>query len=116
MFHHVDHAAEVGARVQQQHARLERVGMGALLDDGRPFAVVFAHHHQHAALDARRRQVAERVSSHIGAHNGFPGHRAAQGVMDGRPQHGRRRGFVGTGFHMHAQLVHVGLGLHHHIE
>ena len=36
--------------------------------------------------------------------------------MDGRPQHGRRRGFVGTGFHMHAQLVHVGLGLHHHIE
>ena len=36
--------------------------------------------------------------------------------MDGRAQHGGGRSFVGTRLHMHTQLVHIGFGLHHHIE
>ena len=36
--------------------------------------------------------------------------------MDRGAQHGRRRGFVGTGFDVHAQLLHVVFALHHHVE
>ena len=52
VLHHVNHAAQIGAGVEQQHARLQRIGVGAFLDDRGAFAIVFAHHHQHAAFDA----------------------------------------------------------------
>jgi hypothetical protein len=112
----VHHPAQVGARVQQDHAGLQRVGVRALLDHTGALAVVLAHHHQHAALHTRRRQVGERIGCHVGADDGLPGHRAAQRVVDGRAQHRRGRGLVGTRLHMHAEFVHVAPGLHQHVH
>ena len=37
-------------------------------------------------------------------------------AADWGAQHGRRRGLVGTGFHMHAEFLHQRFGLHHHIQ
>ena len=48
VLHHVDHLAQLRPRVEQAHARLERIGVCALLNDAGAFAVVFAHHDQHA--------------------------------------------------------------------
>jgi hypothetical protein len=112
----VHHPAQVGARVQQNHAGLQRVGVRALLDHAGAFAVVLAHHHQHAALHAGRRQVGECIGCHVGADDGFPGHRAAQRVVDGRAEHRGRRRFVGTSLYMHAKFVHVPFGLHQHVH
>ena len=36
--------------------------------------------------------------------------------MYGGSQHGGGRGLVGAGFHVHAQLVHIGFGLHHNVQ
>ena len=116
VFDHVDHLAQLRPRVEQAHARLERIGVGAFLNDAGTLAVVFAHHDQHAPGHAGRRQIGQRIGRHVGAHNRLPGHRAANRVMDGCAQHRGGRRFVGTGLHVHAQFVHVGLGLHHHIE
>jgi hypothetical protein len=112
----VHHAAQVGARVQQNHAGLECVGMRALLDHAGTLAVVLAHHHQHAPLHARRRQVAQGVGCDVGADDGLPGHRAAQRVVDGRAEHRGRRRFVGTSLYMHPKFVHVPFGLHQHVH
>ena len=90
--------------------------MGTLLDHRGALTIVFAHHDQSAAHHTGRGQIGQGVSRHIGAHNRLPGHRAAQRVVQAGTEHGCGRGFVGTGFDMHTQLVHEGLGLHHHIE
>jgi hypothetical protein len=116
MLDQVHHAAEIGARVQQNHAGLERVGMRAFLDHAGPLAIVLAHHHQHAALHTRRRQVAQGVGRHVGADDRLPCHRAAQRVVDGRAEHRGRRRFVGTGLHVHAEFVHEALGLHQNVH
>ena len=116
VFHHVHHAAQIGARVEQDHAGFQGIGMGSLLDDAGPLSIVFTDHHQHTAQHARRRKVRQRIGRHVGADNRLPGHRTAQRVMNRGPQHGRGRSFVGAGFHMHAQLVHVALGLHQHVH
>ena len=107
---------QIGPRVEQHHAGLERVGVGALLDHAGAFAVVLAHDHQHTAGDAGRSQIGEGIGRHVGADDGLPGDGAAQRVVDGRAQHGGGRGFVGAGLHVHAEFVHVGLRLHHHVE
>ncbi|MNS14411.1 hypothetical protein D3C72_460300 [compost metagenome] len=52
VFHRLDHAFQVGARVQQPDLRFHGERMRAFLHDGRAFAVVFAHDHQRAARDA----------------------------------------------------------------
>ena len=116
MFHHIDHAAQVRPRVQQAHGGFERIGVRALLNHAGAFAIVFAHHNQHAALHAGAGEVAQSVGRHVGADDGLPGHRAAQRVVDAGPEHRCRRGLVGAGLHVHAQLVHVRLGLHHHVQ
>ncbi len=113
---HVHHARQIGPRVEQEHAALERVGVRAFLDHAGAFAVVLAHHDQHAARDAGRGEVGQRVGRHVGADDGLPGDGAAHGVVDGGAQHGRGRGLVGAGLHVHAQGVEVGLGLHHHVQ
>ena len=59
--HHAHHHAQVGPRIEQAHAGLQRIGVGALLDHRGAFAVVLAHHDQRAALDAGRGQVGQRV-------------------------------------------------------
>ncbi len=114
--HHLHQPGQVRARVQQAHAALERIGVGALLDHRGTLAVVLAHHDERAAHHARRRQVGQRVRRHIGADDGFPGHRAAQRVVEGRAQHGRGRGLVRAGLHVHAQGVQVVARLHHHVQ
>ena len=90
--------------------------MGAFLNDRRAFAIVFANDHQHTAFDTGGRQIAQRIGGHVGAHNRFPSDGTAQRIVNGRTQHGRSRGFVGTGFDIHTELLHVVFGLHHHIE
>jgi hypothetical protein len=49
MFHHVNHARQVGARVQQTQRAFQRIRMGAFLNDGCAFAIVFADHDECAA-------------------------------------------------------------------
>ena len=113
---HLHHHCQVGPRVQQQHRRLQRVGVGAFLDDGSAVAVVLADNDERTTDDAGRRQVGQGVRRDIGADDGLPGHRAAQRVVDGRTQHGRCGGFVGAGLHVHAEFIDIGLGLHHHVQ
>ena len=116
VFHHVHHVRQVWARVQQTQGAFECKCMGAFLDDGCTFAIVFAHHNERTAQHAGRGQVGQGIRGHIGADNRFPGDRAAQGVVDARAQHGRGRSFVGTCLDMHTQFLHQGLGLHHHVQ
>jgi hypothetical protein len=115
-FHHAHHHAQVGPRIEQAHAGLERVGMRALLDHAGAFAVVLAHHDQHAAGHAGRGEVGERIGRHVGADYRFPGDRAAQRVVDRGAEHRRGRGLVRTCLHVHAQFVHVGLALDHDVQ
>ena len=82
LLHHLHQPGQVWARVQQAHAALERIGVGALLDHRGALAVVLAHHDERAAHHAGRRQVGQRVRRHVGADDGLPGHRAAQRVME----------------------------------
>ena len=90
--------------------------MGSFLNDTCAFAVVLAHHNEHATGDAGRRQIGKRIGSHVGAHDGLPSDCASNWVVDGGAQHGRSRSLVGASLYMHAQLVHVRLCLHHDIE
>ena len=116
MFHHVDHARQVGARVQQTQRAFQRIRMRAFLYDGCAFAIVFADHNQRPADHAGRSQIRQSITGHVGTDNGFPSDRAAQGVVDTGAEHGRSRGFVGAGFDMHTELLHQGFGLHHHVQ
>ena len=108
--------AQVRPRVEQAHGRLQRIGVGALLDDRRAFAVVLAHDDQRAAHDAGRGEVRKRVGGHVGADDRLPGDRAAQRVVDRCAEHCGGGGLVRAGLDVHAQLVQVGLGLDHHVE
>ncbi len=116
MFHHVHHPGQVGAWVQQAQGGFQGIGVRALLDHRSAFAVVLTHHDQRAAHHAGGGQIGQGVGGHVGADDGLPGDSPAQGVVDGRAQHGGGRGFIGAGLHVHAQFAQVILGLHHHVQ
>src|SRR3970282_1749831 len=105
VLHHLDDLRQARARVDQPDLRLHGEGVAALLDDGGALAVVLAEHDERAALHARGGEVGERIGSDVGAHRGLEGHRAAQGVIDGRAEHRRRAPFRGVRLDMHAELV-----------
>ncbi|MNY08752.1 hypothetical protein D3C86_1416230 [compost metagenome] len=116
VFHRLDHAFQVGARVQQPDLGFHGERMRAFLHDGRAFAVVFAHDDQRAAGDPAGGQVGQRVRGDVGADRGLPGDGAADGVHDGGRQGGGGGGFRGAGFEVHAQFLQdvVGVGQHVH--
>ena len=64
--------------------------MGALLNDGGTFAIVFADHDQRTTDHAGRSQIRQSIRRDIRADDGFPSDRAAQGVVDAGTQHRRR--------------------------
>ena len=102
LFDHAHDGRQIRARVHEPHRRFHGIGVGALLDHARALAVVLAEDDHDAADDAGGGEVRQRVGRHVGADDRFPGHRAAQRIVDGGAQHGGGRGFVGAGFEMHA--------------
>ncbi len=102
--------------VHQPHRGFQRIGVGALLDHRGALAVVLADHDQRAADHARRSEVAERIGSHVGADDGFPGDAAADRIVDRRAQQRCRRGLVGAGLEVDAQLVQEVLQFDQHID
>ena len=116
LLHRGHDAVQPGFGIEQPELRFHREGVRALLHDAGAFAVVLAENDKRAALDPRRGEIAERVAGHVGAHGGFPGHGAAQGVVDGSGQRGCGGGFAGAGLEVHAQLVQdfAGVGQHVH--
>ena len=116
LLHHADDGGQVGPRIEQPHRRFQRVGVGALLDHARAFAVVLAEDDHHAADHAGRGKVRERVGRHVGADDRFPGDGAAQRIVDRRAEHGGGRRLVGAGLDMHAEVGEQVLGLDHHVE
>ena len=115
-FDHVDDGRQIGPRIEQPDRGFHGVGVGALLDDAGAFAKILAEHDQRAADDAGRRQVRQRIGRHIGADDGFPGHRAAQRIIDRGAEHGRGGGLVGAGLDMDAEIGEQILGIHHDVE
>ena len=116
VLNHGHHLRQIGPGVEQNHAGFQCVGMGTFLNDAGAFTVIFSDHHQHATQHARRGQVGQCICSHVGADNRLPRDRAAQGVVNRCTEHGSRRGFVGTRFDVHTQLIHVAFGLHQDIH
>jgi len=116
LFHHVHDGRQIGARIEQPDRGLHRIGVGALLNDARAFAIVLTEHDQGAANDARRSEVRQSVSRDIGADDRFPGHRAAQRIIDRSAEHGGSGGLVSTGLDVHAKLGEEVLGLDHDIQ
>src|SRR5690625_3933490 len=53
-FDRIDHAFEVGARVEQPNLRFHGKSVGTLLHNGRAFAVVFANNYKCATFDPTR--------------------------------------------------------------
>ena len=116
VFHRLDHAFQIGARVQQPDLRFHGERVRAFLHDGRAFAVVLAHDHQRAAGDAAGCQVGQRVRGDVGADRGFPGDGATDRIHDRGRQRGGGGGFRGAGLEVHAEFLQdlVGVGQHVH--
>ena len=115
----LDHAhdgRQVGARVEQPHRGFQRIGIGALLDHAGALAVVLAQDDHHPADHARRSEVRQRVGRHVGADDRFPGHRAAQRIVDRGAEHRRRRRLVGAGLQMHPEVADDVLRVDQHVE
>ncbi len=115
----LDHAhdgRQIRPRIEQPHRRFHRIGVGALLDHARAFAVVLAEDDHDPADDAGGGEVGQRVGRHIGADDRFPGHRAAQRIVDRGAEHGRGGGLVGAGLQMHAEIADDVLGVDQHVE
>ena len=75
--HHAHDRRQIGTRIEQPHRGFQGVGIRALLDHAGALAIVLADDDHGSTDHAGRRQVGERVGRHIGADDGFPGHRAA---------------------------------------
>ncbi len=116
LFHHAYDGRQVGPGVEQPHRGFHGIGVGALLDHARAFAVVLAQDDQGAADHAGRGEVRERVGRHVGADDRFPGHRAAQRIVDRGAQHRRGRGLIGAGLEVHPEVADDVLGIDQHIE
>ena len=115
-FDHADDGRQIGPRIEQPDRGFHGVGVRALLDDAGALAKILAEHDQRAADHAGRRQVRQRIGRHIGADDGFPGHRAAQRIIDRGAEHGRGGGLVGAGLDMDAEVGQQILGIHHDVE
>ena len=107
---------EIRPRIDEPHGGFQGIGIGALLDDARALAIVLADDDHGAADHAGRSEVRQRVGGHIGADDRFPGHRAAQGVVDGGAEHRRGGGLVGAGLQVYAELGDDVLRIHEHVE
>ena len=116
LLHHAHHGRQIGTRVDQPDRGFHRVGIRALLDDARAFAVVLAQDDHHPADHARGGEVRQRVGGHVGADDRLPGHRAAQRIVDRGAQHGGGRRLVGAGLQMHAEVADDVLGVDQHVE
>ena len=90
--------------------------MGAFLHDGRAFTIVFPDDDERAALDPGGSHVGQGIRGHVGADGGFPGHRAAQRVIDGGGQHGGRRGLAGGLFEVYVQLFQNLAGIGKYVD
>ncbi len=104
LLHHVRHVVQFGPGVEQPHLGFHGEGVGAFLHDGRAFTVVLPDDDERAALDPGGSDVSQGIRGHVGADGGFPGHRAAQRVIDGGGQHGGRRGLAGGLFEVYVQF------------
>ena len=112
----LDHAhdgRQIGPRIEQPDRGLHRIGVGALLNDARALAVILAEHDERAADDAGRGEIRQCVRGHVGADDRFPGHRAAQRIIDRGAQHRGGRGLIGAGFDVNAEIGQQILGIHH---
>jgi hypothetical protein len=116
LFHHMHDGRQIRPRVDEPDRGLHRVGVGAFLDHARAFAIVLAEHDQSAANDAWRCEVRQSVGRDIGADDRFPGHRAAQRIIDRGAEHGRGGGLVGAGLDVHAKLGEQVLGFDHDVQ
>jgi len=65
--------------IEEPDLRFHRECMSALLNDARTLAVVLAAIDERASQYARRREIAERVGSNIGAYGRLPRDRALIG-------------------------------------
>jgi hypothetical protein len=115
-FHHLHDGRQIGPRVDEPDRGFHCVGVGAFLDHARTFAVVLAEYDQGAADDARRSEVRQSVGCDVGADDRFPGHRAAQRIIDRGAEHGRGRRLVGAGLDVHAKLGEQVLGFDHDVQ
>ena len=116
LFDHAHDGRQIGPRIEQPDRGFHGIGVGAFLDDARALAVILAEHDQRAADDAGRGEIRQRVGGDIGADDRFPGHRAAQRIIDRGAEHGRGGGLVGAGLDMHAEIGQQILGVDHDVE
>ncbi len=113
---HGHDAFQVRARIEQPHLRLHRKGVRALLHDRGAFAVVLADDHQRAAGDAAGRDVRQRIRGDVGADGGFPGHCAADRIVDRSGEHRGGSGLRGAGFEVDAELLQQPLRIGQHVH
>ena len=91
--------------------------MGALLDDARALAVVFADDDDRTASHAGGREVGQGIGGDIGADDGFPGHRAADGIVDRGAEQRGGSGLAGgllegDAHGLEHRLAHFGQNIH----
>ena len=115
-FHRAHDRWQIGARVEQPHRGFQRIGVGTLLDDAGAFAIVLTQDDHGAADDAGRREVRQGIGSDVGADDRFPGHCAAQRIVDRCAEHGGGGRFVRAGLQMHAQIGHDVFGVDQNVE
>ena len=112
----VDDRGQVGPRIEQPQGRFQRIGVAALLDDRGALAVILAQDDHGAAGHADRAEVGERVRGDVRPDRRFPGHQAADRILDRRAEHGGRARLVGADLQMDAVFVHDVLGVVQHVD
>ena len=103
-------------RIEQPHLRLHGEGVRALLHDARALAVVLAEDDERAALDARGREIRQRIGGHVRADGRLPGDRAAQRIVDGGGEHRGGGRLRGARLEVHAELAEDLLGVRQHVH
>ncbi len=112
----LDYGRQIRPRIEQPDLRFHRERVRAFLHDAGAFAVVLAQHDERAADDARRGEVGKGIGGHIGADRGFPGHGAANRIVDRGGQHGRGGGFACRGLESHTEFAQDDAGIRQHVH